>query len=139
MDSIPKLTPHKPRRGAPLGNKNALKTGFYSRYYNQLDKSDLASVSSGDLQEEIGLLRVFIRHVIEEAQKQGDLSNSLTVLRALSVATFSLSRLVRIQYLVTPKAEDEMNATIRQAISEIGAELGIGPDFFDPPPVPSQN
>jgi len=125
MDSTPDTPPQKPHRGAPLGNKNAEKTGFYSRYYNQIDKSDLASVPAVDLQEEIGMLRIFIRHVIQWSQDKDGLEDSLTVLRTLSVATFSLSRLVRIQHLVTPGAEDEIRKNIEKGLTRVMEEFGL--------------
>ena len=125
MDQPAQPPTPKRRRGAPLGNKNALKTGFYSRYYKPVDNSDLVSVSFDGLQDEITMLRVFIRQVIERSQEVESLEDSLVVLRTLSMASFSLSRLVRIQYLISPTAMNEFMKTLDQALSAMSQKLGL--------------
>ena len=63
-----KPTSPSPRRpGAPPGNQNALKHGFYTR---RLKKRDLTGVETTDvssLVEEIALIRLFTRRLVESA------------------------------------------------------------------------
>jgi hypothetical protein len=92
MDQPP--PPPKPHRGAPRGNKNALKHGFYTRHFDKVDLADLKAVSFDGLNDEITMLRVFIRRLIERYQSSDDLDSALAVVRALSIASFSLARLV---------------------------------------------
>ena len=55
--------PSKPprRRGAPFGNRNALKHGFYARNFDPGDTKDLDEHEFDGLTDEIILLRVYIR------------------------------------------------------------------------------
>jgi hypothetical protein len=63
------MTDNKPKRkrGAQPGNTNALKHGFYSHRFNNLEISDLNTALSDGLTDEIALLRVIIRRVFEYA------------------------------------------------------------------------
>jgi len=49
---------------APKGNHNALKHGFYSRAFRQVDLNDLESIEEG-LKSEIAMMRVATRRVFE--------------------------------------------------------------------------
>jgi hypothetical protein len=93
------LAPPPPRRlrGAPLNNLNALKHGFYARKFRQTDLVDLAESKFKGLNEEITMLRVFMRGVIEQSSSAISLSESIEVLRVLSLAAASLTRMARTQ------------------------------------------
>ena len=54
----------KRKRGAQLGNLNALQHGFYSRRFREEEIADLESLSEG-LQDEAAMLRVLIRRVFD--------------------------------------------------------------------------
>jgi hypothetical protein len=86
--------PSRPRRlrGAPLNNLNALKHGFYARKFRPTDLVDLAESKFIGLNEEITMLRVFMRGVIEQSSSASTLSESIEVLRVLSLAAASLTR-----------------------------------------------
>src|SRR4030042_2240032 len=77
-------------RGAPRGNKNALKHGFYSKVLNEAQQLDLelAGESEG-LDDEIALLRVKIKALLEK-----DPNNIQLIMQASS----TLARLVRTRY-----------------------------------------
>jgi len=63
-------------RGAPLNNLNALKHGFYARKFRQTDLVDLAESKFTGLNEEITMLRVFMRGVIEQSSSATTLTAS---------------------------------------------------------------
>ena len=111
------LPPPKPHRGAPRGNQNALKHGFYARHFDKTDLADLKVASFDGLNAEITLLRVFMRRLIERYQSSDDLSTALAVVRALSIASFSLARLVHLQYSMAPSASDELHQAIKQVLA----------------------
>ena len=89
------------RRGAPLHNLNALKHGFYARKYRLADLEDLAECNFKGLNEEMTMLRVFMRGVIEQAgstpYSASSLAESIEVLRVLAMAAASLTRMARTQ------------------------------------------
>jgi hypothetical protein len=95
-------SPPRRLRGAPLNNLNALKHGFYARKFRQTDLVDLAESKFQGLNEEITMLRVFMRRVIEQSSSASSLSENIEVLRILSLAAASLTRMARTQkYLDT--------------------------------------
>ena len=72
--------------------------------------------------DEINLLRVYIRRVIEMGSELQDLPESLNVLRVVSLAITSLNRLLRTQHLMSGSinpVEDALN----QALEEVTARL----------------
>ena len=55
------------RRGAPRGNQNARKHGFYSKVLNEAEQLDLELVSGVEgIDDEIALLRVKIKSILEK-------------------------------------------------------------------------
>ena len=80
-----------------------------------------------DLQAEIDLIRASIQRLIAlgEPQTYGE---AVDYLRALSLATTALSRLVRTHYFVHPANDprDELTRDIQQALKEVYATLVAG-------------
>jgi hypothetical protein len=109
-------------RGAPKGNLNALKNGFYSRLFHNAETSDLASDCPGNLEPEITLLRVMMRRTMELADGIDDLREATRVLDALGAAAGRLASLLRTQ-----KNMNEQNGgladEISLAIQQVNAEL----------------
>ena len=91
--------PSRPRRlrGAPLDNLNALKHGFYARKFRQADLVDLADTQFKGLNEEMNMLRVHMRTIIEQSANAANLLEYLETLRVLSLAATSLARLAKTQ------------------------------------------
>jgi hypothetical protein len=89
-----------PHRGAPLGNKNAYKHGFYSRDFPRTDLKDLEAVDSQGLAEEISLTRLHLRKLTEYALAAPTLAEYLDILRVSNLYTSSLNRLVKTQILL---------------------------------------
>jgi hypothetical protein len=56
------MIPRKP--GGQPGNQNALKHGFYSRYFSPLEVEELQVSSIDGLNHEVVLLRVMIRRLV---------------------------------------------------------------------------
>ena len=83
--------------GAQPGNANALKHGFYSRFFNSPEMSDLDNVQALSLVDEITMLRVAMRRVLERYNEADTLAERLTLLRGLSMGSTALARAVRIR------------------------------------------
>ena len=109
--------PAMTRRGAPNGNLNALKTGFYSRLFNT---GEIGAIEDGpeiSLEQEITLLRVMIRRTMELADGIDDLREATRVLDALGAAAGRLANLLRAQKSLREKNSqlaDEISIAIQQ-------------------------
>ena len=135
------------RRGAPSGNKNAVKHGFYARQFLRSDLHDLEENRIDSLADEIKLIRVYIRRVIDwnvtdPAARPGaedtrlTFSQSIELLRALSLASICLNRLIRTQQLLTPPANalDELHEALAEMIADMKQQnpASFLPDPGDP-------
>ena len=87
-----------PRRpGGQPGNANALKHGYYARRLPAAAVADLEEHAFPGLQEEIAVLRHFIGRLVDHSGECSDLPMTLSVVRVLSLAFGSLSRLMRTE------------------------------------------
>jgi hypothetical protein len=122
---MPPTSPPR-RRGAPPGNLNNFKHGFYSR---RLKKRDLTGVEATDvagLVEEIALIRVYTRRLIESFDPNADFYQHADLLRILCVASSAITRIIRAQYLISSAGsglDDEIAEAIRQVNAELHAKL----------------
>ena len=109
-------------RGAPKGNLNALKHGFYSRLFHQIETNDLANDTSTSLEHEITLLRVMIRRTMELADGMDDLKEATRVLDALGAAASRLANLLRAQKNLN-QSHSLLAEEISVAIQRVNQEL----------------
>jgi hypothetical protein len=111
--------PH-PKRGAPKGNNNALKHGFYSRKIPVTDLAGLDQTLSTNLEDEIEVMRIFMRRVVELGSKTSDLEKTINLLRILTFASMGINRLVRTQItLANPSNEANL---LQAALAELEDE-----------------
>jgi hypothetical protein len=106
------------KRGAPKGNQNARKHGFYSRVLDEAEKLDfeLATGVEG-IDDEIALLRVKIKSLVAH-----DPDN----LKLIMQATNTLARLVRTRYNISKKDKKGLKEAIGNVLRDIALPLGIG-------------
>ena len=109
-------------RGAPKGNLNALKHGFYSRLFHATENSELSVDPSTSLEHEITLLRVMIRRTMQLADGIDDLRQATRVLDALGAAAGRLSALLRAQKSLN-EGQSGLADEISIAIQQVNAEL----------------
>ena len=108
--------------GAPKGNLNALKHGYYSRLFRKIESSDLQDAPADNLENEIALLRVMIRRTMELADGIDDLREATRVLVALGAASGRLANLLRAQKSLNtphPGVADEISIAIQQVNQEL--------------------
>ena len=118
-------TPPRPR-GAPKGNFNALKHGFYTRRLRKHDLSGVESTEPSGLIEEIAIIRVFTRRLIESIHPESDAYELAEILRALCLASSTITRIVKTQFLITSAGsgiDDEIAEAIKQVNAEFHARL----------------
>jgi hypothetical protein len=108
----------KRKRGAPRGNQNARKHGFYSKVLNEAEQLDfeLAAGVEG-IDDEIALLRVKIKSILEH-----DPENVKLIMRA----TNTLERLVRTRYNITREQKKGLKEAIGNVLRDVALPLGIG-------------
>jgi hypothetical protein len=115
-------------RGAQPGNHNALKHGFYSRLFHRAELRDLQTADPTGLVDEINLLRLHLRRLLECQPDLVDFYQLVEYTRLVNLLAAGINRLVRTQaYLtsVAPQVADQL----QQALQELEAE-----GLFDQPP-----
>ena len=118
------------RRGAPLGNQNALKHGYYAHTFSRAEtRSKEGGPPPESLADEIALIRVLIRRVVEKTTGQESMAESLEILRIVSMAAASLARLHRaaglVEVLVFPGAHEQTGGVGTAGNNErVHGELG---------------
>jgi hypothetical protein len=122
------------RRGGQPGNQNALKHGFYAAPSPALPSSEGDSLSL-DLQIEIAIIRQSIRSILALGEPQ-TYRQAVDFLRALSLASNALARLVRTHHYLfpPPSPRDELANATSAALLEIGARLAAGESPTTRPP-----
>ena len=106
------------RRGAPKGNQNARKHGFYSRVLDEAEQLDfeLASGVEG-IDDEVALLRVKIKSILEH-----DPENIKLIMEATNV----LARLIKTRYNITKEQKKGLKEAIGNVLRDVALPLGIG-------------
>ena len=105
------------KRGAPRGNQNARKHGFYSRVLDEAEQIDfvLATRVQG-LDDEIALLRVKIKSVLRHDPQNVEL---------IMQATNTLARLLRTRYHITRQDKMGLKEAIFNVLRDVAVPLGI--------------
>ena len=106
------------RRGAPKGNQNARKHGFYSKVLDEVEKLDfeLAAGVEG-IDDEIALLRVKIKSLLEHDPEN---------VKLIMQATNTLASLVKTRYKISKEDRKGLKEAIGNVLKEVAVPLGIG-------------
>ena len=106
------------KRGAPEGNQNARKHGFYSKVLDETEQLDfeLATGVEG-IDDEIALLRVKIKSLLEHDPEN---------IKLIMQATNTLARLVRTRYNIGKEDKKGLKEAIGNVLKDIALPLGIG-------------
>jgi len=106
------------KRGAPKGNQNARKHGFYSKVLDEAEQLDfeLASGVEG-IDDEIALLRVKIKSI---------LSNDPENIKLIMQATNAVARLIKTRYNITKDQRKGLKEAISNVLRDVALPLGIG-------------
>lgn len=126
--------PSRSRRpGAQPGNNNALKHGFYTRRFRPRDLTGVESANIKNLAEEIALIRIFTRRVVEESVKDPDFYDVVSVLRAICLASGTVTRIIKTQSFLAADSS-VFNVDMDQAIRQVRREMGLDPRPPSSPP-----
>jgi len=112
----------KRKRGAPKGNQNARKHGFYSKVLDQAEQLDfeLATGVEG-IDDEIALLRVKIKSILRHSPEN---------IRLIMQATNALARLVKTKYNISKEDKKGLKEAIANVLRDVALPLGIGIGTF---------
>ncbi|MBM3156458.1 MAG: hypothetical protein FJ004_04150 [Chloroflexi bacterium] len=104
-------------RGAPRGNQNARRHGFYSKVLDEAQQMDfeLAEDVHG-IDDEIALLRVKIKALIEKDPEN---------LQLIMQASGTLARLLRTRYTLEKGQGKGIKDAIQNVLTEIAVPLGV--------------
>ncbi len=116
------LTEKRPR-GAPLGNLNALKHGFYTRRLKKRDLNGVENTDSKNLVDEIAIVRVFTRRLIESLDPDADAYQVASALRILCISLATITRAMKVQHWLSQNSSG-LDDAISIAIREVNEELG---------------
>lgn len=111
------------KRGGQIGNTNALKHGFYSRYFRPTEIKDLETLEL-KLEDEIAAARLAGRRMLELCDEMTDPQQILRALSAFSRHLTHVAALIRAHAALTGNSNDTA-ATINKAIEDIARELKI--------------
>jgi hypothetical protein len=116
-------TSKRSKRGGQQDNVNALRHGFYSRTFTEDELVEIGRLAVADLSldEEIAMLRVLMRRVLE-----ADLS-AAEVIELFGRATGQLRRLVETKMELESggDSEDTVSRAMERALDELAEELGV--------------
>lgn len=109
--------PGKKNGGAPKGNKNALKHGFYARFHTREENQQLREMQ-GSVRDEIDNLRVMAQHLNHELNDCQDQEFLLKAIRTLAKLFDSIGSLEKVEAFLTGRASDT-DLAIQEAIDSI--------------------
>lgn len=107
----------KKKRGAPRGNQNARKHGFYSQVLDEAEKLQLDEARSVEgIDEEIAILRVKLLQLIDEHPDRIDMQ---------VIAANTIARLIRTKFNISAGQKKSLKDAITRVLTEIAVPLGI--------------
>ena len=106
------------KRGAPAGNQNARKHGFYSMVLDEEEQLDFEQATRAEgLDDEIAMLRVRIKSVLRH-----DPDN----IKLIAQATNALAKLVSTRYNISKDDKNGLMEAINNVLKDVALPLGIG-------------
>jgi hypothetical protein len=106
------------KRGAPKGNQNARKHGFYSKVLDEVEQLDfeLATGVEG-IDDEIALLRVKIKSILAHDPEN---------IKLIMQATNTLAGLVKTRFNISKEQRKGLKEAIGNVLRDVALPLGIG-------------
>ena len=106
------------KKGAPQGNQNARKHGFYSKVLDEAERLDFELATGVDgIDDEIALLRVKIKSLLAHDPEN---------IKLIMLATNTLARLVRTRYNISKEDKKGLKEAIGNVLRDVALPLGLG-------------
>ena len=113
------------KRGAQPGNTNALRHGFYSRYFREQELADLDAFDTKAFESEIAMLRTSTRRVLALGDGIDDLDKAMTLLRTLGEAAQRVANMIYKSYLVAGNQDSNLAQALSNALDNISKEVDV--------------
>ncbi|MCK5577026.1 MAG: hypothetical protein KAI14_01805 [Dehalococcoidales bacterium] len=111
------MTEEKKKRGAPQGNQNARKHGFYSNVLDENEQEDFQQATCVEgIDEEIALLRTKLKSVVAH-----DPENMKLIMQASN----TLVRLIQARYNIGKEDKKGLKEAISNVLKDIALPLGL--------------
>ena len=108
----------KGKGGAPKGNQNARKHGFYSDVLDEFQQHDYElAIKVEGIDDEIALMRVKIKAIVEH-----DPDNTKLIIQAIN----TLVRLVRTKFNIGKEDKHSLIEAVGNVLGDIALPIGIG-------------
>ena len=118
MEKDQMVTEGKKKRGAPKGNQNARKHGFYSKVLDEAEQLDFEQACGvNGMDDEIALLRVKIKSILTY-----DPENVKLIMQATNI----LARLIKTKYNISKDQKKGLKEAIGNVLRDVALPLGIG-------------
>lgn len=98
--------PESRKRGAQKGNINALKHGFYSERFRNVELEDLLNIPAGSLEDEIAIIRVITRRAANQAEEGGTPAELLEIYNLIGEMCMRISAMLRTQKMLSAGGSD---------------------------------
>ena len=106
------------RRGAPYGNQNARKHGFYSHVLDPEEQADFEQATEVEgLDKEIALVRVKLKSLIAR-----DPDNTKLIMQGVA----TLEKLVKTRYNIGKEDKQGLREAIENVLRDVAIPIGIG-------------
>ena len=106
------------KKGAPPGNQNARKHGFYSRALTEAEQLEMEEAGYVEgIDQEITLLRIKLRELVENSPDRIDLQLE---------AANTIARLIRTRYQISKEQKKSLKEAIAKVLTEVAVPLGVG-------------
>lgn len=112
------------KRGAPYGNTNALKHGFYSRQLRRRERNDLQKIEVRGLVDEISFMRVLVRRLMEKYDPAQPVSVDMQLVSVVSRALTCLNGLVRTQSFLSEQ-DDPFVRLLTEVVNEVNQDIAL--------------
>lgn len=118
----------KRKRGAPAGNINALKHGFYSKRFNTGELLDLDNITEGSISEEIAMMRVITRRVVDLMENGATNQEVLDFYKIIGQMCMQISALLRTQKILDAGSQGKVDLlSYMERVSSAFFEIGRKP------------
>jgi hypothetical protein len=114
----------KRKRGAPVGNLNALKHGRYTREARARKPAPIPRARFEGIDDHINHIRAFMRHIYDLGADMQDLDQSLRLLNTYTLSAIALLRLINLRE--KSFSPDPAIANLESALLPLLSELDNG-------------
>lgn len=106
------------KRGGQPGNLNAYRHGFYSRHFKNDELRDIDSFMDEGLSQEIMLMRITAKRMMQLAEKIEDIDKQVNILGAVGLAATRLAGLLRVKSIISGDENGEAAGAVSEALNE---------------------